>query len=96
MCWTHGLYDAIIYIYTRGLGDYGTPLREILRVIQSAVRNATKVGFVSFPILIASFFTLSFFFFFKKKKKGFGAADELRAAPERGRAASGLQAAAVH
>ena len=37
MCWTHGLYDAMIYVYTRGLNDYITPLRELLMLLNRAV-----------------------------------------------------------
>ena len=26
LCWAHGLYDAIFYVYNRGMRDYATPL----------------------------------------------------------------------
>ena len=26
LCWAHGLYDAIFYVYNRGMRDYTTPL----------------------------------------------------------------------
>lgn len=26
LCWAHGLYDAIFYVYNRGMRDYSTPL----------------------------------------------------------------------
>eukprot|EP00041_Stephanoeca_diplocostata_P020693 m.467924 g.467924 ORF g.467924 m.467924 type:complete len:1504 (-) comp21642_c1_seq29:5786-10297(-) len=41
LCWTHGLYDAMIYIYNRGLNDYVTPLKELLKLLAKHV-NATK------------------------------------------------------
>ncbi|XP_078620345.1 vacuolar protein sorting-associated protein 8 homolog isoform X1 [Branchiostoma floridae x Branchiostoma japonicum] len=39
MCWLHGLYDALIYIYNKGMQDYITPLEELLRVLQSAIKS---------------------------------------------------------
>ena len=33
LCWAHGLYDAIFYIYTRGMGDFVTPLEELVTVL---------------------------------------------------------------
>jgi hypothetical protein len=26
LCWKYELYDAVIYVYNRGMGDFGTPL----------------------------------------------------------------------
>jgi len=37
LCWLHGLYDAIIYMYTRGMADYTGPLQELLPTLQSAL-----------------------------------------------------------
>ncbi|KAG0695015.1 Vacuolar protein sorting-associated protein 8 [Chionoecetes opilio] len=37
LCWTHGLYDAIFYIYTRGMGDFVTPLEELVTVLRGAL-----------------------------------------------------------
>ena len=31
LCWKYELYDAVIYVYNRGMGDFGTPL-EVLNV----------------------------------------------------------------
>ncbi|XP_059091837.1 vacuolar protein sorting-associated protein 8 homolog [Tigriopus californicus] len=42
VCWTHGLYDAIIYIYNNGMLDYITPTEELmsqLRNIMSSLDN---------------------------------------------------------
>ena len=30
LCWAHGLYDAIFYVYNRGMRDYTTPLEVLL------------------------------------------------------------------
>ena len=32
LCWAHGLYDAIFYVYNRGMRDYTTPLEVFLDV----------------------------------------------------------------
>ncbi len=45
LCWTHGLYDAMIYVYNRGMEDFTTPLRELFLLLRSAIRVHTKVGF---------------------------------------------------
>lgn len=37
LCWTHGLYDAIVYIYNRGMMDYITPMEELMTVLQGAL-----------------------------------------------------------
>ena len=29
LCWKYELYDAVIYVYNRGMADFGTPL-EVL------------------------------------------------------------------
>ena len=30
LCWAHGLYDAIFYVYNRGMRDYTTPLEVLI------------------------------------------------------------------
>lgn len=55
LCWTHGLYDAMIYVYNRGLNDYTTPLKELLTLLTSAItslknRTGGKAGNAA-PIL---------------------------------------------
>ncbi|XP_042868274.1 vacuolar protein sorting-associated protein 8 homolog [Penaeus japonicus] len=37
LCWTHGLYDAIFYIYTHGMRDFVTPLEELSTVLSNAM-----------------------------------------------------------
>ncbi|XP_063851088.1 vacuolar protein sorting-associated protein 8 homolog isoform X1 [Scylla paramamosain] len=37
LCWAHGLYDAIFYIYTRGMGDFVTPLEELVTELRGAL-----------------------------------------------------------
>ncbi len=39
LCWAHGLYDAILYIYNKGMQDYITPLEELLALLNSAVET---------------------------------------------------------
>jgi hypothetical protein len=39
LCWTYGLYDAMIYVYNRGMRDYITPLEELLLLLQSAMKR---------------------------------------------------------
>ena len=38
------LYDAMIYIYNRGMNDYTTPLTELGQQLQTAIRARQKVG----------------------------------------------------
>ena len=37
LCWAHGLYDAIFYVYAKGMSDYVTPLEELLTVLKNAL-----------------------------------------------------------
>ncbi|XP_076030226.1 vacuolar protein sorting 8 [Oratosquilla oratoria] len=37
LCWNHGLYDAIFYMYNQGMMDYVTPLEELVTELQSAL-----------------------------------------------------------
>ncbi|XP_077997967.1 vacuolar protein sorting-associated protein 8 homolog isoform X1 [Glandiceps talaboti] len=43
LCWAHGLYDAILYIYNKGMSDYVTPLEELLTVLQSAIKSSRQL-----------------------------------------------------
>lgn len=43
LCWSHGLYDAIIYVYNKGMHDYTTPLEELLGILQQAVRTGIQL-----------------------------------------------------
>ncbi|RMX42196.1 hypothetical protein pdam_00017314 [Pocillopora damicornis] len=41
LCWAHGLYDAIFYVYNRGMRDYTTPLEELINVLKGTVQART-------------------------------------------------------
>ena len=43
LCWTHGLYDAIIYIHTKGMSDYVTPLEELFSLLKDAVKSGKQL-----------------------------------------------------
>ncbi|XP_071103447.1 vacuolar protein sorting-associated protein 8 homolog [Haliotis cracherodii] len=43
LCWDHGLYDAIIYVYNKGMYDYTTPLEELLLLLTSAVKTGKQL-----------------------------------------------------
>ncbi|XP_063412679.1 vacuolar protein sorting-associated protein 8 homolog [Mytilus trossulus] len=43
LCWSHGLYDAIIYVYNQGMRDFTTPLEELLTVLRSAVDTGKQL-----------------------------------------------------
>jgi hypothetical protein len=68
MCWTHGLYDGILFVYTHGLLDFTTPLQELLRIVITNVRTAAKVARQLFEFLRVHF-NINFL-------AGFGAARE--------------------
>ena len=39
VCWLHGLYDGIIYVYNNGMLDYVAPAEELLGVLTAAMAN---------------------------------------------------------
>jgi hypothetical protein len=41
LCKQHNLYDALIYIWTQALGDYITPLIDLLKLLVPLVQNNT-------------------------------------------------------
>ena len=43
LCWCHGLYDAIIYVYTQGMADYITPLEQLLWQLGVAVSRGKQL-----------------------------------------------------
>jgi hypothetical protein len=57
MCWNHSLYDAIIYVYNRGMNDYTTPLEQLLSQLGAAVNRGKQLtgildtNFFFFPLL---------------------------------------------
>ncbi|XP_033098288.1 vacuolar protein sorting-associated protein 8 homolog [Anneissia japonica] len=43
LCWSHGLYDAIIYVYNKGMQDYTTPLEDLLKKLNIAVQAGKQL-----------------------------------------------------
>ncbi|GFR94592.1 vacuolar protein sorting-associated protein 8-like protein, partial [Elysia marginata] len=43
LCWSHGLYDAIIYVYNRGMGDFTTPLEQLLGQLGGALSTGKQL-----------------------------------------------------
>lgn len=43
LCWGHALYDAIIYVYNKGMHDYVTPLEELLSTLKAAVDTGKQL-----------------------------------------------------
>lgn len=43
LCWAHGLYDGILYIYNKGMNDYITPLEELLGILHKAVSSGKQL-----------------------------------------------------
>lgn len=37
LCWSQGLYDAIIHVHNCALMDYVTPLQELMPILQAAL-----------------------------------------------------------
>lgn len=46
LCKQHGLYDALIYIWNQALGDYITPLIDLLTLLVPLLSNGTATGSV--------------------------------------------------
>jgi len=45
LCWRHGLYDAVLYVYNRGMSDYVTPLVQLLAILKSAVDSGSQLTY---------------------------------------------------
>ncbi|BFY99915.1 hypothetical protein BsWGS_02955 [Bradybaena similaris] len=43
LCWGHGLYDAIIYVYNKGMTDFTTPLEQLLTQLGSALSTGKQL-----------------------------------------------------
>ena len=43
VCNSHGLYDAIIYVYNNGLQDFVTPVEELMTILADAIKNQQQV-----------------------------------------------------
>ncbi|XP_046860227.1 vacuolar protein sorting-associated protein 8 homolog [Xenia sp. Carnegie-2017] len=39
LCWKYKLYDAVIYVYNRGMADFSTPLEELLRILRETAES---------------------------------------------------------
>ncbi|XP_038644180.1 LOW QUALITY PROTEIN: vacuolar protein sorting-associated protein 8 homolog [Scyliorhinus canicula] len=44
MCWEHGLYDAMIYVYNKGMNDYITPMEKLFQVIGPPLRAGKSLS----------------------------------------------------
>ena len=44
LCWAHGLYDAIFYVYAHGMKDYITPLEELITVLKNALDTNSNLN----------------------------------------------------
>jgi len=45
LCWSHGLYNGILYVYNRALSDYTTPLEQLLALLDSAVSTGKQLTY---------------------------------------------------
>uniref|UniRef100_A0A3P9HX44 VPS8 subunit of CORVET complex n=1 Tax=Oryzias latipes TaxID=8090 RepID=A0A3P9HX44_ORYLA len=43
VCWTNRLYDAVIYIYNRGMNDFITPMEKLFAAIGPAVKGGRSL-----------------------------------------------------
>lgn len=43
LCWSHCLYDGIIYVYNRGMNDYTTPIKELMAVLREALKHGKQL-----------------------------------------------------
>ncbi|XP_059149378.1 vacuolar protein sorting-associated protein 8 homolog [Physella acuta] len=43
LCWGHGLYDAIIYVFNKGMSDYTSPLEQLLVQLGSALATGKQL-----------------------------------------------------
>ncbi|KAG0474550.1 hypothetical protein HPP92_014236 [Vanilla planifolia] len=61
LCREHGLYGALIYLFTRGLDDFKAPLEELLQAIQcSSIMDVATIGYRLLVYLKYSFQGLAF------------------------------------
>ncbi|XP_035826479.1 vacuolar protein sorting-associated protein 8 homolog isoform X2 [Aplysia californica] len=50
LCWSHGLYDAIIYVYNKGMADFTTPLEQLLVQLGSALSTGKQLNDVNIKL----------------------------------------------
>ncbi|KAM9365398.1 vacuolar protein sorting-associated protein 8 homolog isoform 2-T2 [Pholidichthys leucotaenia] len=43
VCWENQLYDAVIYVYNRGMNDYITPMEKLFAVIGPAIKEGRSL-----------------------------------------------------
>ncbi|KAK6181620.1 hypothetical protein SNE40_009442 [Patella caerulea] len=43
LCWNHGLYDAIIYVYNKGMYDFCTPLEDLITLLSNAISTGKRL-----------------------------------------------------
>ena len=39
LCWEHGLYDAIIHVYNKGMKDFTTPIDELMTILSNTINS---------------------------------------------------------
>ena len=45
LCWEHGLYDAVLYVYNRGMSDYVSPLEQLLAILRTAIDSDSELSY---------------------------------------------------
>ncbi|XP_077501236.1 LOW QUALITY PROTEIN: vacuolar protein sorting 8 [Amblyomma americanum] len=44
LCWKHCLYDGIIYVHNRAMGDYTTPIQELMAILRQALESGRQLS----------------------------------------------------
>jgi len=39
LCWSHNLFDLVIYVYNKGLMDYLTPLEKLIKILRDVMQR---------------------------------------------------------
>lgn len=39
LCWSHCLYELVIYVFNKGLNDYLTPLEKLIKILRDAMKT---------------------------------------------------------
>jgi len=42
LCWNHKLYEAVIYVYNKGLRDYLTPFESLVKILRRALEESNN------------------------------------------------------
>ena len=40
LCWSHRLYELVIYVFNKGLNDYLTPLEKLIKILRDAMHDS--------------------------------------------------------